>query len=66
MQSASPLINEHEQELQQLRENLALLTTQCAQLDEANRAWQLYQQSQIDTFRDGSSTSSTHRSHLII
>jgi len=52
VQSASPLINEHEQELQQLRQNLTLLTNQCAQLDEANRAWQLYQQTQLDHFRN--------------
>ena len=37
--------------MQQLRNNIAALTVQCAQLDEANRAWQLYQQSQLDNFR---------------
>ena len=37
--------------MQQLRESVAALTAQCAQLDEANRAWQLYQQSQLDNFR---------------
>jgi hypothetical protein len=52
VQSASPLINEHEQELQQLRDNLALLTSQCAQLDQANHAWQLYQQTQFETFKN--------------
>ena len=52
VQSASPIINEHEQELQQLRDNVALLTNQCTQLDEANRAWQLYQQTQLDNFRN--------------
>jgi hypothetical protein len=51
VQSASPLINEHEQELRQLRENFTALTAQYAQLDEANRAWQLYHESQLDTFR---------------
>ncbi|CAF1445487.1 unnamed protein product, partial [Rotaria sordida] len=51
-QSPSPLINEHEQELQQLRDNVTLLTNQCAQLDEANRAWQQYQQTQLDTFKN--------------
>ncbi len=39
------------EEVQQLRENVAALTAQCAQLDEANRAWQLYQQTQVDNFR---------------
>jgi exonuclease VII small subunit len=52
VQSASPIINEHEQELQQLRHSVALLTNQCTQLDEANRAWQLYQQTQLDNFRN--------------
>jgi exonuclease VII small subunit len=52
VQSASPLINEHEQELQQLRESVALLTNQCAQLNEANRAWLQYQQTQLDNFRE--------------
>ena len=49
--SPSPLTDEHEQELQQLRQNITLLTQQCTQLDEANRAWQLYQQTQLDTFK---------------
>ncbi|CAF1375878.1 unnamed protein product, partial [Rotaria sordida] len=39
-------------ELQQLRDNVTLLTNQCAQLDEANRAWQQYQQTQLDTFKN--------------
>ena len=51
VQSASPLINEHEQELRQLRENFTALTVQYAQLDEANRAWQLYHGTQLDSFR---------------
>ncbi|CAF1445601.1 unnamed protein product, partial [Rotaria sp. Silwood1] len=50
--SPSPLINEHEQELQQLRENVASLTNQCVQLNEANQAWLQYQQTQFDTFRN--------------
>ncbi|CAF4270640.1 unnamed protein product, partial [Rotaria magnacalcarata] len=52
--SASPLIHEHEheQELLQYRESVALLTAQCAQLDEANRAWQQYHQTQLDTFKN--------------
>ena len=52
VQSASPIVNEHDHELQQLRDNVALLTNQCTQLDEANRAWQLYQQTQLDNFRN--------------
>jgi len=28
------------------------LTTQCAQLDEANRSWQQFHQTQLDNFRD--------------
>jgi hypothetical protein len=28
------------------------LTTQCAQLDEANRAWQQFHQTQLDNFRN--------------
>ena len=40
------------EELQQLRENFAILTTQYAQLDEANRAWQLYHQTQLETFKN--------------
>ena len=39
------------EELQQLRETVLALTAQCAQLDEANRAWQQYQQAQLDIFR---------------
>jgi len=39
------------EELQQLRENVAALTAQCAQLDEANRAWQLYHQTQLNNFQ---------------
>ena len=40
----------HDQQLQQLRDNLDLLTSRCAQLDEANQAWQLYHQTQFTTF----------------
>ena len=46
----SPSINEHEQELQQLRQTVALLNEQCAQLDQANQAWQQYQQTQTEKF----------------
>jgi hypothetical protein len=49
----SGINNEREaEELRQLRENIVSLTGQCAQLDEANRAWQQYQQTQFDNFRD--------------
>lgn len=51
VQSPSPVINDHEQELGQLRETVALLTSQCAQLDEANRSWQQYQQTQLHDFQ---------------
>ncbi|CAF4949422.1 unnamed protein product, partial [Rotaria sp. Silwood1] len=49
IQSGLPIIDE--QELQQLRDNVTLLTNQCAQLDEANRAWQQYQTAQLQDFR---------------
>ncbi len=39
------------EELEQLRENVVALTAQCAQLDEANRAWQLYHQTQLNNFQ---------------
>jgi hypothetical protein len=38
--------------VEELRENFAILTAQYAQLDEANRAWQLFQQTQLDSFRN--------------
>jgi hypothetical protein len=38
------------EEREQLRENVPLLTAQCAQLDEASRAWQKHQQTQFDKF----------------
>ena len=31
---------------------MAALTAQCAQLDEANKAWQLYHATQVDSFRN--------------
>ena len=43
---------EYEEERRQLQENHATITIKCAQLDEANRAWQLFQQAQLDNFRD--------------
>jgi hypothetical protein len=39
------------EELRQLRDNLAILTSEYAQLNEANRAWQDFHQSQLDNFR---------------
>ncbi len=44
---------EHEaEELRQIRENFAFLTSQYAQLNEANRAWQEFHQSQLGNFRE--------------
>ena len=52
LQASSSAGNEKNvEEIEQLRENVASLTAQCAQLDEANRAWQSYQQTQADNFR---------------
>jgi hypothetical protein len=42
---------QHAEELRELRENVTLLTNQCAQLEGANRAWQQFQQTQSDNFR---------------
>jgi hypothetical protein len=50
VQSASSQ-NINEEEVQQLRTELSALTAQCAQLDEANRAWQQYHQNQLELFR---------------
>ena len=44
-------LKQNVEEIEQLRENVASLTAQCAQLDEANRAWQSFQQTQADNFR---------------
>ncbi|CAF5016121.1 unnamed protein product, partial [Rotaria sp. Silwood1] len=44
--------NQRNDELQQLQEHIVILTTQCAQFDEANRAWQQFQQAQLDNFRN--------------
>jgi hypothetical protein len=38
-------------EIQQLRTDLAAASAHCLQLDEANRAWQKYQYEQIESFR---------------
>ena len=39
------------EELRELREKVAVVSSRCAELDEANRAWQMYQQRQVDNFR---------------
>ncbi|CAF3053764.1 unnamed protein product, partial [Rotaria sp. Silwood2] len=44
--------NQRDDELRQLQEHIVILTTQYAQLDEANRAWQQFQQTQLDNFRN--------------
>ena len=44
-------VDQNTAEVRQLRETVASLTAQCAQLDEANCAWQLYQQTQTDNLR---------------
>jgi hypothetical protein len=44
-------VDPENEELQQLRENFAVLTSQYAQLNDANRAWQGFHQSQLDNFR---------------
>jgi hypothetical protein len=44
-------VEQQAEEVQQLRENIAALSAQCAQLDEANHAWRLYQQTQLDNFK---------------
>jgi chromosome segregation ATPase len=48
---SAPSPDMHE-EIQQLRTNLSSLTAQCSQLDEANRAWQQFHQSQLEIFRN--------------
>ena len=49
--SSSSNIERENDELEQLRANLLTQSLQCAQLEEANRAWQQYHQSQLDIFR---------------
>jgi len=44
-------VEQHEEELRELREQVTLLTNQCVQLEGANRAWQQFQQTQSDNFR---------------
>ena len=48
----APNVDQNAEEIRQLRESVTALTAQCAQLDEANHAWQLYQQKQADDFRN--------------
>ncbi|UJR13672.1 hypothetical protein I4U23_000684, partial [Adineta vaga] len=52
VQSAPSHDGERDEELRQLRDNLILLTAQCAQLDEANRAWPAYHQTQLQTLQN--------------
>ena len=42
---------DREDEFRQLRNDLAAASAHCLQLEEANRAWQKYQQDQIESFR---------------
>jgi hypothetical protein len=42
---------DREEEIRQLRIDLAAASAHCLQLDEANRAWQKYQHDQIESFR---------------
>ena len=51
-QATGSNVEQEAEELQQLQESVTILTAQCAQLDEANRAWQQYHQTQLDSFRN--------------
>jgi chromosome segregation ATPase len=56
IQELELLINNSEErnqqeEINQLRTDLAMSSAQCLQLEEANNAWQQYQQTQLDHFR---------------
>jgi hypothetical protein len=42
---------EHEEEVRQLRTDLATASAHCIELEEANRAWQKYQYDQMESFR---------------
>jgi len=42
---------DREEEIRQLRIDLAAASAHCLQLEEANRAWQKYQYDQIESFR---------------
>lgn len=49
--TSSANIQQDVERIRQLEENVTALTIQCAQLDQANRAWQQFQQAQLDTIR---------------
>ncbi|CAF5166899.1 unnamed protein product, partial [Rotaria magnacalcarata] len=49
LQSSAPLDNQESEEIRQLRQTLVLVTSQ---LDETNRAWQQYQQTQLNILRN--------------
>ena len=49
LRSTAPTDQQEAEEVRQLRENLVSLTSQ---LDETNRAWQQYQQTQLDILRN--------------
>jgi len=49
--TSAPNVEQETEEIRQLRDNVVALTARCAQLDEANRSWQQYQQTQSDNFR---------------
>jgi hypothetical protein len=49
---ATPTNNDIKRSENELQQNLAVLTSQCAQLNEANRAWQQFHQTQLDNFRN--------------
>ncbi|CAM4851078.1 unnamed protein product, partial [Rotaria magnacalcarata] len=51
LQRTAPVSEQDNEELLQLRENFAILTSQYAQLSESNRAWQEFHQSQVNDFR---------------
>ncbi|CAF0830686.1 unnamed protein product [Adineta ricciae] len=52
VQSAPSNTDAPEEELRRLRENISTLTAQCAQLDEANRAWPIYHHTQLQNFQN--------------
>jgi DNA repair ATPase RecN len=47
------LDNQHDNEINRLRQDLTSATQQCMKLEEANRAWQNYQYEQIERCRQG-------------
>lgn len=52
LQTSNTNAEQDNQELDQLREKLAQVSSQVAQLGETNRAWQESHQSQLDNFRN--------------